>query len=110
MDETTQTTTKKEYHDVVRERPIARFYYKGTHSHPVRRTVLIIENKPRFMRGYELREGSTVRSLTEAPIKTYTKSRIAKQSDLGARKHREPGPPVTTLQRMKLIDLLKTGV
>jgi len=99
----------KEFYETVRERPIARFYYKGTHSHPVRRTVLIIENKPRFLRGYELREGSEVRSLNNAPVKTYTKSRIAKQSDLGPAKHREPGPAVSTLERLKLIDLLKIG-
>lgn len=100
----------KEFYEAVRERPIARFYYKGSHSHPVRRTVLIIENKPRFLRGYELRDGSTIRSLSEAPVKTYTKSRIAKHSELGPAKHREAGPPETTLERLKLIDLLKLGV
>lgn len=105
-----QQPTPKEFYETVRERPVARFYYKGTHSHPVRRTVIIIENKPRFLRGYELREGSTVRALPEAPVKTYTKSRIAKLSELGLAKHRAPGPPVTTLERLKLIDLLKLGV
>lgn len=101
---------QKEYYDLVRERPVARFYYKGNHSHPVRRTVIVIESKPRFLRGYELREGSTIRNLSEAPVKTYTKSKIAKQSQLGPAKHREPGPEVTTLERLKLIDLLKLGV
>ncbi len=100
---------QQQFYEVVRERPIARFYYKGSHSHPVRRTVLIIENKPRFLRGYELREGSDVRPLSQAPVKTYTKSRIAKHSQLGPAKHKQPGPPTTTLERLKLIDLLKTG-
>ena len=33
----------KEYKLVV-EKPVARFFYKGHHSHPIRRTVLIIED------------------------------------------------------------------
>jgi hypothetical protein len=96
-------------YEVVRNIPVARFYYKGTHSHPVRRTVLIIESKPTYLRGYELREGSTVRNLSEAPVKSYKKAKIAKESDLGANKHRKPGPAVSTLQRMNLLDLLKSG-
>ena len=100
----------KEFYDVVRERPIARFYYKGTHSHPVRRTIIIIENKSKFLKGYELREGSIVRNLSKAPVKTYTKSKIAKHSQLGKAKHRKPGPEITTLERFNLLDLLKNGI
>jgi len=97
-------------YEVVRNLPVARFYYQGTHSHPVRRTVLIIEMHNSYFRGYELREGSKVRNLSEAPVKSYKKERIAKESDLGARKHRQPGPNVTTLKRMNLLDLLKSGI
>ena len=31
-------------YEVIKNMPVARFAYKGTHSHPVRRTVLLIEN------------------------------------------------------------------
>lgn len=96
--------------EVVRQMPVARFYYKGTHSHPVRRTVVIIENTKNYLRGYELREGASCRWLRNAPIKSYRKSRIAKWSDLGLNKHRMPGPPITSLSRMKLLDLLKVGI
>ncbi len=97
-------------YEILRNMPVAMFYYKGSHSHPIRRTVLLIESKKRYIRGYELREGAKVRNYKNAPIKTYSKSKIAKESDLGARKHRKPGPNVTTLKRMKLLDLLKNGV
>lgn len=97
-------------YDLVKALPVARFYYQGTHSHPVRRTVLITESKPTYLRGYELREGSTVRTMRQAPVKTYSKKKIAKESDLGANKHRQPGPEVTTLRRGKLLDLITAGV
>jgi hypothetical protein len=97
-------------YDIVGILPAARFYYKGTHSHPVRRTVLIIESHPTYLRGYELREGSVVREMSKSPVKSYSRSKIARESDLGARKHRKPGPDITTLKRMTLLDLLKTGI
>ncbi len=96
-------------YEVVKKLPVAMFYYKGTHSHPVRRTVLLIETSSKYLRGYELREGSVVRSYRGSPIKTYRRSRIAKECQLGPNKHREPGPDVTTLRRISLIDFLKKG-
>jgi hypothetical protein len=68
---------------IVRNLPVAKFYYQGTHSHPVRRTVLVIENTRDKIVGYELREGKTVRSLRELSktIKTYNKDKIAKYGD-----------------------------
>lgn len=94
----------------VRNLPVARFYYQGSHSHPVRRTILVIESKRKYIRGYELREGREVRSLNSAPIKSYRRNEIAMYSDLGARKHRQPGPAVTTLTRAPLSDLGETGI
>ena len=57
---------------VVRNQPVARFYYQGNHSHPVRRTVLVTETTSNLIKGYELREGATVRELAKAPIKSYS--------------------------------------
>ena len=39
---------KKEY-KLVGEKPVARFFYNGHHSHPVRRTVLIIQDNENLM-------------------------------------------------------------
>jgi hypothetical protein len=96
-------------YEVSRALPVARFYYQGSHSHPVRRTILVIESTPRLLRGYELREGSYVRQFRDAPIKSYRKDYIATENQLGLRKHRLPGPRVTTLQRESLLDLVKVG-
>lgn len=79
-------------YQIVRCRPVAKFYYKGSHSHPVRRTVLVIESNSRWIRGYELREGDIERrATTKAPIKTYSRNKIAKIGQCGRRlKNRTP--------------------
>lgn len=91
-------------------KPIAKFYYKGSHSHPVRRTVLVFNSTRESITGFEVREGSIVRNLKDSPIKTYTRSKIATFSDLGPCKHRQPGPPKSTLRRYKALDVLLNGV
>lgn len=94
---------------VVEDMPVAKFYYQGSHSHPIRRTVVIIESGENFIRGYEVREGYTVRKLKESPVKTFLLNKIATLDKLGARKHRKPGPNKTSLKRLELIDLLANG-
>ena len=106
-------TMSKDY-PTVRERPVAKFFYKGDHTHPVRRTVMLIESKPRFIRGYELREGAEVRDFREAPIKTYTKRKIARVKDIDARRIlRAKAAPEqldqSTMTRIRLLDLIKKG-
>lgn len=97
-------------YEIVKNSPIAKFYYKGNHSHPVRRTVLVIESKKDFVTGYELREGSITRKLNDAPVKSYNRTRIAKWKQLGRNKHRVPGPDRTTFQRFNLLELVKSGI
>lgn len=95
----------------VKKLPVCKFYYKGTHSHFVRRTILRIPSEnPELITGYELREGSEVRNMKKAPIKTYRKDRIAKWSQIGKGNHKEPGPPETTLKKMNLLELVVEGV
>lgn len=99
---------------IVRNLPVARFYYQGSHSHPVRRTVLVTENQKGYIRGYELREGSIVRAATtKAPIKTYRKSRIACIGQCGRRlRNRVPKAlhARTTYERVRLLDLVRSGI
>jgi len=96
---------------LIRHRPVARFYYQGNHTHPVRRTVLLIESRPKYIRGYELREGGVVRNYSEAPIKTYTRSKIAPSTPYQRRKkaaaRKLTGP--LTLQRTGVVDLVLEG-
>ena len=97
-------------YDLVEVNPCARFYYKGTHTHPVRRTVLIIEDKPEYIRGYELREGTNVRSAAKAPIKTYNRDKIAKGEDLRQESPlRRLYPNKSTLVRKTLFNVVESG-
>jgi len=66
------------FNDLVRNLPVAKFYYKGrSHTHPVRRTVLVSSQTTTHITGYELREGNNTRTIDDAPVKTYLRSKIA---------------------------------
>lgn len=96
-------------YDLVSNVPVARFWYKGNHTHPVRRTVLVIESTKTYIRGYELRDGNTVRTAAKAPIKTYCRSKIAKGANLRNSKKRGLNLTKSTLVRRPLIDLIEVG-
>jgi len=99
---------------LVNTHPVARFYYKGSHSHPVRRTVLITEATDDRLIGYEVRVGDVVRKPSEAPIKAYLRRKIAKVKQMRMSQKRNAlvvskGPEVSTLKRSRLYDYLFTG-
>jgi len=111
--------SRKDY-PLVRNMQIARFFYQGTHTHPVRRTVVLIESKPKYFRGYEVREGAKTYPVKDAPIKTYTKRKISKVGDLDKRRtvyrraaecsqKKEQNLDKTTLYRQSLVDFVKHG-
>lgn len=60
----------------------AKFWYKGSHSHPVRRTVLIKNMTDTYIEGFELREGNRVRKLSKASLKKYCRTKIAYNKNL----------------------------
>ena len=98
-------------YEIVRNMPVARFWYKGTHTHPVRRTVLVVEQTKEYIRGYELREGRIIRVAGKAPIKTYTRSRIARGVSLRVDSPiRKLAPQKSTLVRKPLLDVIESGV
>lgn len=66
--------------NVIRNRPVAKFWYKGTHSKPVRRTILIDKLERGSISGYEVREGRTVKDVTTAQYKTFNRSKIKELS------------------------------
>ncbi len=99
---------------LVNSYPVARFYYKGNHSHPIRRTVLVTESNDKFIRGYEVRAGDVVRQPNAAPIKTFLRRKIARVRQMRASLKRNwlsliKGPEVSTLKRTRLHDYLFTG-
>lgn len=93
--------------------PVAKFYYRGNHSHPVRRTVLIIEENKESFVGYEIREGKTLRPINQVFkfIKTYKKNKIAKWGDYSktrdAAKTLKKKMNQSTLERLPISGILK---
>jgi hypothetical protein len=105
----------KEY-PLVRNQPVAKFFYKGrSHTHPVRRTVVLTESNPTYFKGYELREGSEIRQFGQAPIKSFSKRKIAKIGEIDLRRKLRISAgqdqlTTTTLQRVGFAELIKKGV
>lgn len=105
---------KKKY-DIVAKKPLAKFYYQGNHSHPIRRTVLVIRETNDYLVGYELREGSISRTTDEALdyIKTYSKSKIVRWGDYSrlrmSSKTILKNPKETTLERFPIVSLFTDG-
>jgi hypothetical protein len=94
--------------------PVARFYYKGGHSHPIQRTVLITESTYTHIIGYEVRSGKIIREPNAAPVKSYLRRKIARIKNMRASIKRDyltisHGPMVSTLKRSRLYDYLFTG-
>lgn len=104
----------KDY-NFIKKHPVARFFYKGDHSHPVKRTVVLIDVNDDLITGYELREGNEVREFKKAPIKSYRKDRIAKVYQIDKRRvlrktadeHRIAR---STMVRQSLRELVRFGV
>lgn len=102
-------------YDLVTKKPVARFYYQGHHSHPVRRTVLVIEDREDMIVGYEIRVGNTVRDPQEAlkSIKSYRKDKIAKWGDYSrlrmSSKTFMKNPNETTLERESIMSMFTEG-
>lgn len=104
----------KEY-ELVRNQPVAKFYYRGSHTHPIRRTVLLIKNKTNnnILVGYELREGMKIRKLCNAPIKSYRRSEVAAFGDYvrlrTSKTNKKRKKTDSTLIRSNLVDLIRSG-
>jgi hypothetical protein len=85
---------------LVRNLPVWKFFYKGTHSKPIRTTIAVVENKGNVVRGYVLRRGNVVCArLQDAPIKSFKKSEIAPVK----------GGMKSTLSKHPLADLIVHG-
>lgn len=102
-------------YNLVSRNPVARFYYKGSHSHPIRRTVLVIEETDTMISGYEFRAGNEIRTREEAlsKVRSYRKDRIAKWGDYtrlrtSSKTFMQPADN-TTLERGSLAEFIKEG-
>ena len=61
---------------IIRNQPVARFKYKGSHSKPVRREVVLTETRKDVFTGYETRVGNEVCDLEDADIRSFTRDKI----------------------------------
>lgn len=95
--------------EIINNLSVAKFWYKGTHTRHIRRTIILIESCNTYLRGYEIREGNIIRSLKDAPIKSYTKSKIATEEQLRKTKNRQKTKN-STLNQLKLVDLIEKGL
>jgi len=99
---------------LVRNLPVARFYYQGHHTHPVRRVVAITNETRTTFTGYELREGSELRT-GDLPVKTFRKDRVAEIGQIDKRRVLRRKTPKrnqtqTTLSRSNLQSLVIDGI
>ena len=100
----------------VRNQPVARFFYRGKHTHPVRRTVVIVENNHTTFTGYELREGMKVRpTVDKAPMKSFRKDRVALIGEIDKRRKLRKITPrsrqnQTTFTRSNMDSLVTEGI
>ena len=98
-------------YDIVANLPVARFWYKGRHTHPVRRTVLITQQDSESITGYELRDGNKTRAAKYSPVKTYIRNKIAKTSNLRIDNPLRKNSKIkSTLVRKPLLDLIESGI
>lgn len=85
---------------LIRNLPVWKFFYKGTHSKPVRTTLAVTEVKGDIVKGYVLRRGNVVYGrLQDAPIKSFKKSEMATIS----------GSARTGVSKHTLADLIAHG-
>ena len=108
---------KRKVYSLINHKPVAKFFYQGSHSHPVRRTVLIIQETDTKIVGYEFRCGNTVRTVSQAlqenAVKTYRKDKIAKWGDYSRLRMTSKtflkDPEDTTLERLPILSMFHDG-
>jgi len=61
---------------IIRNKPVAKFRYKGSHSKPVRRTVLLTEVKRTTLTGYEIRSGNDTCNPDDYAIRSFSRDKI----------------------------------
>ena len=102
-------------YNLVRNLPVFRFFYQGaSHTHPVRRVVAVFKENNTTFTGYELREGSDVRT-QNPPIKSFRKDRVATINQIDKRRTLRKTTPKrkqgeTTLSRSALQSLVVDGI
>lgn len=61
---------------IIRNKPVARFRYKGSHSKPVRREVFLTEIRRDVITGYETQSGRDCSDLDAAEVKSFARDKV----------------------------------
>ena len=71
-------------YDLVKNMTVAKFFYKGHHTHPVLKVGLVIKDRTneRMITMYVLRDGKQTYSLANAPVRSFTREKIAKYNSV----------------------------
>lgn len=104
---------QRQVRELILQQPVFRFFYKGSHSHPVRRTVLVFKKTRHYILGYEVRNGNEVCSFENAPVKRYLIGKIARYGqDCKLRRskaNKSRNPQESTLVRSGLREYFQYG-
>ena len=95
---------------LIRNLPVWKFFYKGSHSKPIRTTLAVVSNTPNVVTGYVLRRGNYVCSkLQDAKIHSFKKDEIACLGQVCSDAKKSKNANKTTLTKHSIIDLVSTG-
>lgn len=99
--------TKK--YNIIGRLSLAKFWYQGqSHTHPVRREVILTGNSRTHLVGYEVRVGRDTTPVDVAPIKSYRKDKIARYGQFcrirESKKNQDKDMTASTLVRRPLIE------
>jgi hypothetical protein len=95
---------------LVRNLPVWKFFYKGSHSKPIRTTIAVVNNNANVVTGYVLRRGNEVCTrLQDAKIQSFKKSEIACLGQVCSTSKKSKNANQTTLTKHSIVDLVATG-
>lgn len=95
---------------LVRNLPVWKFFYKGSHSKPIRTTIAVVQNNSNVVTGYVLRRGNEVCArLQDAKIQSFKKSEIACLGQVCSTSKKSKNANKTTLTKHSIVDLIATG-
>lgn len=95
---------------LVRNLPVWKFFYKGSHSKPVRTTLAVVKNTPTVVTGYVLRRGNEVcTKIQDAKIHSFKKSEIACLGQVCSDARKSKKAENTTLTKHSIVDLIVSG-
>ena len=100
-------------YELVKTQPIAKFWYKGSHTHPMLKVGLVIKERTNatMITMYVLKDGKQTFKPEDAPVRAFRRDKIAKYYSLRAPVRQRLGVNeqqlhMSTLERHEISDLM----